>query len=476
MSELRINGADDIQRLLSAPPPLTDPNGEPSGPPPSFPCTDTGNAERLAHYHGKDIRYCYDTKRWFVWDGRRWEENAQAAVEGKVKETVRAMVDREGGFSPDGADVFGWSKKSEARAKRECMLSLAQSETGIQCRMTDWDADGWLLTCGNGTLDLRTGKLREARREDRMTRTIETPYEPTAKAELWLAFLDRIFGGNQTLITYLQRIIGYTLTGDTSEQCLFLCHGPGANGKSVLLETISNLLGDFAQASPMATFTAKPNDNGASNDLARMRGARLVTASETNEGVRLNEALIKKVTGQDKITARFLFSEFFDYTPQFKLWLAMNHKPVIRGIDDGIWRRIRLIPFSVIIPEKERDKHLTEKLRAELPGILAWAVQGCLQWKRDGMDTPADVLAATEGYRSEQDILGAFFEECCVMGEEYRVKAGDLWEEYKCWAEQGGEYRLTQTALGRRLADRGLKKEHGKLGNYWVGIGLLARG
>lgn len=308
-----------------------------------------------------------------------------------------------------------------------------------------------------------------------MTRTITTPYEPIAKAEKWLTFLNRIFNGNQTLISYVQRIVGYSLTGDTSEQCLFLCHGPGANGKSVLLETISSLMGSFAQASPMTTFTSKPNDNGASNDLARMRGARLVTASETNEGVRLNEALIKKVTGQDQITARFLFSEFFDYSPQFKLWLAMNHKPVIRGVDDGIWRRIRLIPFAVIIPEKERDKNLTEKLRGELPGILAWAVQGCLNWQKNGMQTPPEVLAATEGYRSEQDVLGAFFDECCVLGDDYRVKTSDLWEAYKRWAENGCEFRMTQTLLGRRLADRGLKKEHSMHGNFWAGIGLLAQ-
>lgn len=442
---------------------------------PVFPATDTGNAERLTHYHGRDIRFCYETKRWFVWDGQHWEENAQAAVEARVKDTVRGIIDREGLFTPDSTDLFAWSKKSESRDKRSSMLSLAQSEKGIQCKMTDWDADNWLLPCGNGTLDLRKGKLHGHRREDLMTRIITTPYDPDAKADLWLAFLNRIFANNQTLISYLQRIVGYTLTGDTSEQCLFLCHGPGANGKSVLLETISSLLGDFAQASPMTTFSAKTNDNGASNDLARMRGARLITASETNEGVRLNEALIKKVTGQDQITARFLFSEFFDYRPQFKLWLAMNHKPVIRGVDDGIWRRIRLMPFSVIIPEKERDKTLTEKLRAELPGILAWAVRGCLDWQKNGMDTPSDVLAATEGYRSEQDVLGAFFDECCVIGEGFSVKTSDLWEAYKRWAEQGCEYRMTQTLLGRRLADRGMKKEHTKHGNFWDGIGLLSR-
>ena len=224
----------------------------------------------------------------------------------------------------------------------------------------------------------------------------------------------------------------------------------------------------------MTTFQTKTNDSGSSNDLARMRGARLVTASETNDGVRLDEALVKKITGQDMVTARFLYGEYFDFRPQFKLWLAMNHLPTIRGTDDGIWRRVRLIPFSVIVPERDRDKHLSAKLQMELPGILAWAVRGCLDWQQNGMRTPREIIAATDSYRTDQDTLGSFIEECCVIGPSYQADLSSLYNAYKQWAEAAGEFPATQNKFGRRLTDRGFRLEHNRRGGFRIGIGLLA--
>jgi putative DNA primase/helicase len=367
-----------------------------------------------------------------------------------------------------------FSKEMESSAFKKAWREEIKAYGPIHAKIGDFDQDHYVLNCQNGTLDLRRGILRDFDRRDYLTRQLDFAFDPEASCPQWLRFLDTVFAGNRELIDYMQRAIGYTLTGDTSEQCLFLCHGPGANGKSVMLEVITALLGEFAQASPMTTFTAKPNDNGASNDLARMRGARLITASETNEGIRLNEALVKKITGQDTVTARFLYSEYFDFRPSFKLWIAMNHLPTIRGTDDGIWRRLRLIPFSVIIPEEQRDKHLTTKLKSELPGILAWALAGCLDWQRNGMRTPEAVNAATQGYRSEQDVLGAFIQERCIVGNAYDAPTNDLYRAYSEWAQQSGEYVISKNAFGRRMTDRGFKLEHARSGDRRIGVGLLA--
>jgi len=455
--------------------------------------THEGLADEFLKRYGLDLRYLKDLAgdlrgdHFAWWSGVCWEFRTPAVAQVAVfqREMTAEFRDHAKSILGDGevddldkADkrTVQFSKEIESQGFKSAWKNEVKGYPSIHMPITSFDADPYLLNCKNGTLDLRTGEVRTPRRDDYLTRILNIDYDPKATAPAWLAFLNRIFANNEPLINYMRRVIGYVLTGDTSEQCLFLFHGPGANGKSVLVDVVSAMLGEFAQASPMATFTAKMNDNGASNDLARMRGARLVTASETNQGVRLNEALIKKVTGQDTITARFLFSEFFDYQPQFKLWLAMNHKPIIRGTDDGIWRRLRLIPFSVIIPEEERDKHLAEKLKAELPGILAWAVGGCLEWQRDGMRTPPEVLNATDEYRTSQDIVGAFLDDACIVGEEYSVKASALYRGYKKWAEDAGEHPISQTAFGLELGNRGYGKEHTRAGDFRLGIGLLANG
>jgi putative DNA primase/helicase len=452
--------------------------------------THEGLANEFLARFGHNLRYLKDLAgdlkgdHFAWWSGARWEFRtpAVAAVAAYQREMTAEFRGHSknilGDFMFEDLDktdkeTLRFSKEIESHGFKSNWKQEIKGFPSIHMPLASFDADPFLLNCRNGTLDLRTGAVRPPRRDDYLTRILDIDYDPEAEAPRWESFLRRIFAGNETLIGYMRRVIGYTLTGDTSEQCLFLFYGPGANGKSVLVDVASAVLGDFAQASPMQTFTAKPNDNGASNDLARMRGARLVTASETNQGVRMNEALIKKVTGQDKITARFLFSEFFDYLPQFKLWLAMNHKPIIRGTDDGIWRRLRLIPFSVIIPEEERDKHLADKLKVELSGILAWAVGGCLDWQKNGMQTPPEVLNATDEYRSSQDVIGAFIEDACIIGEDYSVKASVLYREYKKWAEGASEHPATQTAFGLELGSRGFGKEHTRAGDFRLGIGLL---
>lgn len=480
----------DIDEVVIIPPAVDD-LSETGNPPSVWRRTHEGLAlELLARANG-DIRFVADltsdlkADTFAAWSGSRWLfktpaiamiTERQRLMTAQFRAYVQQFLDKVDGdvesLGKAEKATLRFSNEIESSASKKAWREEIKAYGPIHAKIGDFDQDPFVLNCLNGTLDLRSGALRDFCREDYLTRQLDFAFDPAASCPLWLQFLDTVFAGNRELIDYIQRAIGYTLTGDTSEQCLFLCHGPGANGKSVLLEVITALLGEFAQSSPMTTFIAKPNDNGASNDLARMRGARLITASETNEGIRLNEALVKKVTGQDTVTARFLFSEFFDFRPSFKLWIAMNHLPTIRGTDDGIWRRIRLIPFSVIIPEHQRDKNLTQKLKAELPGILAWALAGCLDWQRAGMRTPEAVNAATQGYRSEQDVLGAFISEKCITGNVYSVSSNELYKAYSDWAQESGEYVISKNSFGRRMSDRGHKLEHGRNGGFRLGIAL----
>jgi putative DNA primase/helicase len=273
------------------------------------------------------------------------------------------------------------------------------------------------------------------------------------------------------LIKFLQRSIGYALTGSTREQVLFFLYGTGANGKSTFIETCRNLLGDYAQQSEFDTFVTKKND-GPRNDIARLKGARLVAAVEAAQGRQLDENVIKQVTGGDTVTARFLYHEHFEFVPQFKLFLVANHKPVIVGTDEAIWRRIRLIPFTVTIPKEERDKHLLEKLQRELPGILAWAVRGCLKWQEDGLGEPEAVSIATADYRREMDVMADFIEEQCVLGERETADAGMLYGKFHDWAKNNGEEELTQKKFGTQLRERGFEAAKKRGHRCWVGLRL----
>ncbi len=276
--------------------------------------------------------------------------------------------------------------------------------------------------------------------------------------------------GNEDLIAYLQRAFGYSLTGLIWEQILLFLHGIGANGKSVFLEILIALLGEYAVSTIIETIIVK--QRGIPNDVARLAGARVVAVSETAEGQRLNESLVKDLTGGDTVTARFLHREFFDFRPEFKLWIRGNHHPQIRGTDDGIWRRIHLIPFTVQIREGERDKGLTDKLREELPGILAWAVKGCLEWQRTGLRAPVEVLNAVQGYRKEMDTLGTFLDERCVIGNEFSITAKELYAAYTEWCKTAGEHQASQKRFGMALTERGLNRDHIRGGSLCRKIGL----
>ncbi len=441
--------------------------------------TDMGNAQRLHRDHGGDLRYCKTWKRWQVWDGARWQDDDTDQVVHLAKETVRGIY-IEAGNAVDEESRKALAKhatRTEAEGRVRAMIGLAETEPGIPTRPDDFDRHPWLLTCRNGTLDLRTGELLPHDRGHLITKLAPVAYDPDAECPVFLAFLDRIMAGNQGLIQFLQRAAGYSLTGDTSERVLMILYGEGRNGKSTFLEVLRSILGDYAIQTPTDTLMAK-REAGIPNDVAQLKGARFVSASESNEGRRLDEAKIKTLTGGDTISARFMRGEFFNFTPEFKLWLGTNHKPTIRGTDRAIWDRIRLVPFSVRIPEAEQDKQLRSKLIAEAPGILAWAVRGCLDWRRNGLGEPQEVREATAGYRAAMDVLGEFIEDMCVVHPRARVSAKALYASYQQWCKDNGEENLSQKALGQRLDERGFDTARvGKSGSrYRLGIGLRAEG
>ncbi len=315
------------------------------------------------------------------------------------------------------------------------MLELARSQPPIADKGKNWDADPMLLGVPNGIVDLRRGELRDGRRDDRVCMQAGVAFDSKASCDRWLQFLDEVFDGDKDLIEYICRAVGYSITGDVSEQCLFLLHGVGANGKSTFLNAIRHAVGDYGYNMP---FTTIEMDRRASipNDLAALVGRRLVTASETNEATRLNEGRVKALTGGDPVTARFLNREFFTFRPVAKFWLAVNHKPRVTDDSHGFWRRVRLIPFTQQFPG---DKMLESKLKVEAPGILRWAVEGCKQWQERGLDPPDCVRSATEEYRQESDVIEGFIAERIeVTNEDIELPIREIVEAYDRWAEREG--------------------------------------
>jgi len=438
-------------------------------------CTDLGNARRLIVQHGKDIRFV-QAWGWLIWNGRSWDIDQTGEIERRAKATTLSIY-HEAANAPEhrrGA-IAKHAIASQAAARIAAMTKLAESEMEVRAVASDFDTHDWLLACANGVLDLRTGKLSPPDRAQLMTRAIPVVYNPKAECPLFLAFLDRIFDGNTELIAYIRRVMGYALTGSTGAQCIFVFYGSGANGKSVLLNTLRALLGDYARNAAPETFLQQQQDRIRS-DLARLAGCRLVSTVELDEGRRLSEALVKQMTGGDPITARFLNKNEFEFTPRFKVIMATNHKPIIRGTDYAIWRRIRLIPFTVTIPEAERDPLLSEKLVAELPGILTWTLAGCLEWQANGLQEPEEVQEATNEYRSEMDLIGQFLDDTCAFGAQMRVPCAVLYNVYSRWCDDGGERPVTQRRFGAQLTERGIDRVRGSGGTWnYIGIGLVAK-
>jgi len=441
-----------------------------------FKRTDFGNAERLVAGYGGVIRYCPPRNKWLLWNSSHWEWDETKQIEVLAKKTVRRILDEAATLDSElYKEVLSHAMKSENAAKIRAMIDLAESEPGIPILPNKLDKDPWLLNVKNGTLDLRTGMLRPPHKGDLITKMIDIEYDPAAKCPIWLEFLNKVMDGNEGLISFLQQAVGYSLTGDIREQCLFFLYGRGANGKSTFIEAITGLLGPYSKHTRPETFMAKKSD-GVPNDQAELENIRMVAAVELEEGRRLAEVIIKQFSGGDKVKTRFLFQEYFEYYPQFKIWLCGNHKPRIHGTDHAIWRRIRLIPWMVTIPDHEQDKNLPNKLKAEWPGILTWAIQGCLEWQVNGLSTPKEVQAATADYRKEMDVLGDFFENCVITDTNESITVKDLYDVYVKFSEDNGESvkeRLGKKKFNERIADRGFDQfRAGKNKLTWAGLVL----
>lgn len=443
----------------------------------SFNRTDLGNAERLVHHHGENIRFNNTFKKWYLWNGKQWNEDETNQIRQLAKQTVRKIY-QEASEEEDGDIRAALSKHamhSEARAKIESMISLAESEVPIL--PDDLDKNKWLFNCANGVIDLKTGKLLKHDRKFYMNKISPVAYDSNAKCPLWDSFLQDIMRDengkvNYELIEFLQKAIGYALTGETTEQVVFFLHGKGKNGKSTFLDTIRHLVGDYGKQSNTDSFTVKKNDSVRS-DIATLKGSRLVAASESEEGAKLAESLIKQLTGMEPIQARFLYGNPFEFVPQFKIFFTTNHKPRINGDDLGIWRRIRLIPFTVTIPEEKRDKNLPEKfLKQEISGILRWAVEGCLKWQKDGLKPPEEIEKATDLYKSEMDTIGSFIDDFCTVHESAKAYSKQLYLRYEEWCQETGEQEIPKVNFYKKIEERGFRKRKDMKGYHFQGLGI----
>lgn len=415
-------------------------------------------------YH-KDWRYVAGWGKWLVWDGQRWRSEDTLAATDLIRH-----VCRHASLNTRNPRI---ASKLAASSTVGGVERLARADRRHAATTEEWDADPWLLNTPGGVVDLRSGRLRPHERADRMTKI--TTATPRSQCLQWRSFLNDVTGGDQTLQDYLQRMVGYALTGSTREHALFFLYGTGANGKSVFVNTLADILGDYATNAPMDTFMETRTDRHPT-DMAGLRGARFVAAIETEQGRRWAESKVKSLTGGDKIAARFMRQDFFEFFPQFKLFVAGNHKPAIRNIDEAMKRRLHLIPFTITVPPEKRDKHLQQKLLAERDGILAWALEGCLAWQRLGrLDPPQQVLDATDEYFEGEDALGRWLDERCVRAGTAKSLTAELFTDWKQWAEAAGEFVGSQKRFADLLLTRGLEKWRNGMGlRGFQGIGLKA--
>ena len=427
--------------------------------------TDTGNAHRLVDKFGTIIRFSYNRKKWMFWDGKVWQVDEGSEIK-KLADIICEDIKKEAILEQDEKtqiDMLKWANRTASSRGKDAMIKEAQHLEGIPASPDEFDSYSDYLNCQNGIVNLRNGELIPHDSNFMMSKITYGEYDTSGKKpELWLKFLDDVTNGDAELQSYIQKCVGYSLSGSTREQCAYFLYGMGNNGKSTFLDVIADMLGGYASnAQPETIMMKKWGNDGANSDIARLKSARFVTSEEPTEGVRLNEGLLKQLTGGSKITCRFLYGDEFEYEPEFKIWIATNHKPIIRGTDFGIWRRIKLIPFEVNIPAEKVDKMLKYKLRKEIPQIMKWAVEGCVKWQKEGIEEPACVQDAVKEYKQEMDLLAGFLEECVIIDydSKERIASADLFKAYSRWAKENNEYEMSSKKffreIGKKLPDKG---------------------
>ncbi len=424
--------------------------------------TEDGLAIAFTNRYGIDLRYCAQLGKWFWWNGKRWIEDKMLYVQHLSRGICRAASRK--------ADTPKLKSKLASASSIGSVERIIRSDPKHAANIEEWDPDPWLLNTPEGVIELKTGVLRPHQRIDRMTKI--TTASPRGECPQWLAFLAQVTGGDAELLAYLQRMAGYCLTGLTTEHALLFLYGTGGNGKSVFVNTLFTIMGDYAANAPMETFMESRNDRHPT-DLAGLMGSRLVTATETEQGRRWNESKIKEITGGDRVSARFMRQDYFTYVPAYKIVISGNHKPAIRNIDEAIKRRMHLIPFTLSIPPEKRDHQLQTKLLKERDGILAWAVQGCLMWQREGLKQPTSVTSATNEYFESEDVMGRWIEERCVLVSNAKSLTFELYNDWKQWAETNGEYQGSQRRFSDLLISKGVERWRNSSGvRGFQGIGL----
>jgi putative DNA primase/helicase len=429
--------------------------------------TDLGNARRLVKRHGENIRFIHEWRKWIIWSGNRWEVDNDGAVVRLAKETVTAMYSEALQITSQSRRdaLIKHALKSQAESRLTAMVSLAESEIEVALSAKALDSNPWLVGVQNGVVELKTGKFRAGRREDLITKQASVWYDPNAHCPQWLKFLDTITGGDKLLQAYLQRAIGYTLTGSVREEVAFVLYGTGNNGKSTFRESVHNLFGDYALASDASLLIERKTPGGATEEIARLAGRRFVAVNETKENDQLYEARVKFITSQDTITARNLYSHFFDFFPTHKTFVTTNHKPIIRETDEGIWRRLHLVPFTITVPRDRVEKDFRERhLMPEMAGILNWAIEGALAYLNEGLSPPAAVQVATDEYRRDMDVVGQWLEERCVREPNANTPSSTAYFDYKFWADEEIGWFLSQIRWRRNLSDRGFEAGKGSHG------------
>lgn len=429
------------------------------------PLSEENLALRFSRQHRDDLRYTAQWGRWSIWDGKRWKQDNTL----QAFDMIRAFCRRASSEVEDDDKAKFQAERIASASTVAAVERLARADRCHVVSVDRWDAEPWLLNTPAGIVDLRTGSLRSATQEDYCTKL--TAASPGGACPLWHEFLDRITARNLELQAYLQRMAGYALTGVTQEHALFFLYGRGANGKGVFINTISGLMADYATTAPIETFIASTNERHPT-DLAGLRGARLVTAVETEDGRRWAESKLKLLTGGDRISARKMRQDFFEFAPEFKLLIAGNHKPSIRSADEAMRRRFNLLPFTVTIPAEERDKQLTEKLRGEWGGILQWMIEGCLAWQGLSLNPPPMVAEATADYFAEEDTLGRWIEERCLLGPKHSGAVAHLFENWKQWCAQNEEHAGSAKQFSQNLEARGCTRQRSADARSFGGIAL----